>query len=127
MLSIHSVIDEIVDNRGLGECRSIAQIAEIVFRDFSQNTAHDFSGSSFWQARRPLQPIWRRDRPNFLSDPLHQLFPQFVRGFLAQIQGDIGVNALSLDIMRRTDHGSFRYALVRDQGGFDLGGTHSVT
>ncbi len=37
------VVDEIIDDGGIGERRGVAEIGKIIFRDLAQDAAHDFS------------------------------------------------------------------------------------
>ena len=42
------------------------------------------------------------------------------------VQGDIGVDALALDVVGETDDGGLGHVVVQDQGALDLGGAHAV-
>jgi hypothetical protein len=41
-------------------------------------------------------------------------------------QGDIGVDALALDVVREADHGRFGHLRMRDQRAFHFGGADAV-
>ena len=46
---------------------------------------------------------------------------------LAGHRGDVGVDALALDVVRITDNGSFGYLRVGNERGFNLGRAHTVS
>ena len=64
--------------------------------------------------------------PISLRTPAHQFHAQVVARLGAGDQGDIGVDALALDVVRRADHGGLRHLIVRHQRALDLGGAHAV-
>src|SRR3546814_8406854 len=58
--------------------------------------------------------------------PLHQLLAQRVGRLLANLQRDIGVDALPLDGVRVADDGRLGDLCVGDQRALHLGGAHAV-
>ena len=55
---VHTVFDQIVDDRGICQCGGVAQGSKIVFGDLAQDATHDLAGAGFRQARGPLDDIW---------------------------------------------------------------------
>src|SRR5690606_8401588 len=64
---------------------------------------------------------------DFLAYPVLQFLAQLLGGFLTGVQGDVNVNALTLDVVRHTDNGRLGHFRVRDHGALHFGGTHAVT
>ncbi len=54
---VHPVFDQVIDNRWIRKRRCIAQRTKIIFGNFAQDPAHDFTRSGFWQAWGPLDKI----------------------------------------------------------------------
>ena len=73
-----------------------------------------------------MQPIGAGDGADFLADPLDELFLQRVRGFFAEVQRDIGINALALDIMWGSLPQRFSDFRVGDEGALDFCCAHPV-
>ena len=94
--------------------------------DLAEDAAHDFARAGFREAWCPLQPIGASDGADFFADPLDEFFLQRVRRLLAQVQRDIGVDALALDIMRGTHDSTLSDFWVGDEGAFDLCRAHPV-
>jgi hypothetical protein len=69
----------------------------------------------------------RSNRADFLADVGDQFLAQRLGRFDADFQGDIGVNTLTLDVVREADHGRFGDRRMQHQRRFDLGGAHAVT
>src|SRR5580700_585189 len=99
----------------------------LVGRDLAQDPAHDLARARLRQVRRPLQEIGRGDRADLLAHPLHQLAAQRLARLLADLQRDIGVNALALDVVRVTDDSRFSDLWMGDEGAFDLGSAEPMT
>src|SRR3546814_17687138 len=83
-------------------------------------------GARLRQAGRPLDEIGRGDRADLLAHPLHQLLAQRVGRLLANLQRDIGVDALPLDGVRVADDGRLGDLCVGDQRALHLGGAPAV-
>ena len=47
LLPVLAIVDQAVDDTGIGQGGGVAQIGEIVFGDFAQDAAHDLAGSGF--------------------------------------------------------------------------------
>src|SRR6202000_193499 len=58
--------------------------------------------------------------------PGDELLAQLVARLHAGHQGDIGVDALALDVVGVSDPGGFRHLLTRPQRALDSGGAHAV-
>ena len=56
----------------------------------------------------------------------HQILLQRVIGLHPGAQGDIGIDALALHIMRVPHHGGFSDGVMGDKRAFDLGRAHTV-
>src|SRR5262249_21376000 len=72
-LLVLSVAAEVVDHRGIGERRGVAEIAVLVFGDLAQDSAHDLPRARLRQAGRELNEIGRGDRADLLAHPGDQL------------------------------------------------------
>src|SRR5438094_4311762 len=119
LLAVHPVVDELLDDSGIGKGRHIAQGIVLVGGDLAQNAPHDLAGAGLGQTRRPLQHVGGGDRADLLSHPGHKLALELVAGLLLDPQGDISVNALSLEIVRKADDGSFGHFRVGDERALD--------
>ncbi len=64
--------------------------------------------------------------PISLRTQLHQFLAQVLARLLARHQGDIGVDALALDVVRIADHGGLRHFRMRDQRAFHFGSAHAM-
>ena len=115
-----------VDDGGIGERRRVAQVAEIVLGDLAQDAAHDLARARLGQAGRPLDGVGRGDRADLLAHPCHQFLAQFLAGIEPGIQGDVGVDALALDVVREADNGRLGDQLVRHQRALDFGGSDAM-
>src|SRR5690349_10820619 len=65
-LAILPVVDEILNDAGVGQRRGIAQRPIVVFGDLAQNPPHDLAGSGLGQPRRELDHIRDGMRPDLL-------------------------------------------------------------
>src|SRR5690606_18089129 len=63
---------------------------------------------------------------DFLAHVRHQLLAQFLGAFLVANQGDVGVDALALDVVREAHHRRFGDLVVRYQRALHLGGADAV-
>src|SRR3546814_714384 len=106
--------------------RGVAEVGVVVLGYLAQDAAHDLPGARLRQAGRPLDEIGRGDRADLLAHPLHQLLAQRVGRLLANLQRDIGVDALPLDGVRVADGGRLGDLCVGDQRALHLGGAHAV-
>jgi hypothetical protein len=77
-LLVLPVLDQVIDNRGVGQRRGVAQRAEIVLGDLAQDTAHDLARTRLRQARRELDLVRRGDRPDLGAHMLDQFLAQIV-------------------------------------------------
>ena len=73
-----------------------------------------------------MQQVGRCDRSDFLAGPLPKLGNQLVARLAAFDQRDIGIDALTLDVVRISDNGRFRDLWMGDKGGFDFSCSHPV-
>ncbi len=66
------------NNRRIGQRGNIADLVGLVFGNFPQDAAHDFSGTRLRQAGRELDFIRHGNRADFFADVMRQFFFQFV-------------------------------------------------
>ena len=70
-------------------------------RILRESAAHDLAGAGFRQAGGPLDDVGRGDGADFLADEGDQFLASGRRvGVDAGLQGDIGIDALALDVVR---------------------------
>ena len=43
-----TVIDEVVDDAWVGQCRGVAEVGEFILRDLAQDAAHDLAGAGLF-------------------------------------------------------------------------------
>ena len=68
----------------------------------------------------------RRDRADLAPHPRDERLAEVVGRLLSRVQRDIGIDALALDIVRKTDDRGLRDIRVEHQRAFHLGGAHAV-
>src|SRR5690606_606865 len=90
------------------------------------DAAHDLAASRLRQAGGELHNIGRGDGANFLAYPLDQFAAQVVAVVHAVHRGDIGIDALALDVVRHAHDGCLGHQRVFDQRAFHFGGAHAV-
>src|SRR5262249_31531055 len=82
--SVPTILDQIFDNRRIGERRRIAKRAKFILGDLSQNWAHDFPRAALGQSRRNLDNVGSSNRTDFLATPRDQFLAQPRRGLAAR-------------------------------------------
>src|SRR6056297_4257084 len=60
-VAVHPVLDQLVDNAGVGQCRGVAKAAIVVLGNLAQDTAHDLARTGLGQTRGPLDEVRRGD------------------------------------------------------------------
>ena len=126
LAAVQPVVHQIGDDRGIGQRRHVTKLLMLVGRDLAQDATHDLAGACLGQRRRPLDQVRRGDRADLLAHPLSQLGAQRLAGLVAGFQGDVGIDRLTLDIVRIADTGRFGDLGMRHQRAFDLGGADTV-
>ncbi|MPL84631.1 hypothetical protein SDC9_30596 [bioreactor metagenome] len=124
---VHAVVDQLLHHRGIGQRRDVAKAAIIVLGDLAQDAAHDLARAGLRQAGRPLDQVGLGDRADLGAHPLLEFLAQRVRGLLVVHQGDIGVDALALELVRVAHDRSLGHRRMGDKRGFDFGRAHAVT
>ena len=76
----NTVLDQVIDNGRVGQCRGITQGIHFVGCNFTQDSPHDLAGAGFWQAGCPLDDIRRGDWADFLANMGDQRFTQISSG-----------------------------------------------
>uniref|UniRef100_A0A0N4Z5G8 PE-PGRS family protein n=1 Tax=Parastrongyloides trichosuri TaxID=131310 RepID=A0A0N4Z5G8_PARTI len=120
------VLHQIIHDRRIGQRRGVAQGAQIVLGDLPQDPPHDLARAGLGQTRRPLNHVGRGDGADLLADLGDQDLAQVFGGLDPLVQGDIGVDALTLDVVGEADDGGLGHVVVQDQGALDLGRAHAV-
>ena len=113
-------------HRRIGQRRGIAQAVGLVGGDLAQDAAHDLAAARLRQRRRPLDRIRRGDRADLLAHPGDQFLAQLLGRFLAQLQRDIGVDALALQVVREAHHRGLGHLRMRHQRAFHFRGAHAM-
>src|SRR5690606_29632604 len=103
-----------------------AQLVGRILGDLAQHAAHDLAAAGLGQCRRPLDVVGRGGRADLVAHLLHQLPAQRFARLDAFVQGDVGVDALSLDVVREAHDRGLGDAVVADQRALDLGGADAV-
>src|SRR6266566_1838527 len=119
-------MDEVVHDGRIGQGRGVAKIAEFVFGDLAQDTTHDLAGARLRQVRGELDQVGRSDRTDLFAHPADQLLAQLLGWLFSGHQRHVGVDALSLDVVRVANHGSFRNLWMGDQRRFHFGSAKPV-
>ena len=99
----------------------------LVGGDLAKNAPHDLAGARLGQTRRPLKQVGSGNRADLPSHPGDELAPQFLARGLRYLQRYVRIDALPLDVVRKSDNGSFRDPRMGDQGALDLGGAEAMT
>ena len=126
-LFVLPVADEVIHHGRIGQGRGIAEVAILIFGDFAQDPSHDLAGAGFRQARRELDQIRRGDRSDLLAHPAHQFLAKVFGRLFADHQGDIGIDALTFDVVRIADDSSFRNFRMRNERALDFGGAEPMS
>ena len=87
----------------------------LVRGDLAQDPAHDLAAARLRQIGRPLDQIRRGDRADLLPHLHHQLLAQRLARLVAGLQGDIGIDALALDVVRIAHDRGLGHLGMRDQ------------
>ena len=125
--AILAVIDKLIHDSRIGECGRVTECIQFVGRNLAQDTTHDFSRPGFRQTGCPLNDIWCGDRADFAAHQRDQFLAQFICAIHTDHQGDVGVDALSFDVVWVADHCGFRHLVVQYQRALDFSGAHAVT
>ena len=75
---IHPVVDQLVDDVGIGQGRDVPESVVLVGGDLAKNSPHDLTGPGLRQTRRSLQQVGSRNRADLLTHPRDELAPQFL-------------------------------------------------
>src|ERR1700693_4917358 len=118
--------DQLLDHGGVGQRRDVPELIGFVGGDLAQNSSHDLAGARLRQPWRPLDDIGRRNRADFLAHPGAQLRAQRFAGLSHRNQVDVDVNALSLDVMRKSHSGLLLHLRMSHQRPFDFRGAQAV-
>src|SRR5660397_162537 len=121
-----AVLYQVLDHGRISQGGDISQLIHFISRDLAENAPHDLAAPGLGQCRSPLDEVRSRNGSDLLADMLDQLIPQRFSGLHPGIQGDVSVNALTLDLMREADYGRFGHGVVTDQSGLHLCGAHTV-
>src|SRR5688500_15078535 len=92
-------LDQGVDQARVGERRRVAERPIIVLGDLAQDAPHDLARAGLGQAGGEMEMVGRRDRPDLLPDVEAKLLLERLAMPLAGDQGDVGVDALALDVV----------------------------
>src|SRR5262249_38738351 len=117
---------EVGDHARVGKRCRVAEVGDVAFGDLAQDAAHDLAGAGLRQAGGPLDDVGLGERADLAAHVLDQLPAQSVGRLRSDHQGDVGVDALALDLVRVADHGGLGHGRVADQGALDLGGAEAV-
>src|SRR5689334_13965784 len=71
-LLVLAVLDEIVDHRGIGQRRGVAEARGLVLSDLAQDAAHDLAGARLGKPGCELDQIGGGDRTDVLAHPGHE-------------------------------------------------------
>ena len=122
-----TILDKIVDHVRIGKGRRVAKIVDLVLGDLAQDAPHDLAGTRFREAGGELDDVRRGDRADVVTHPALQLLAQVVVALRAALQGDIGVDALALLLVRIADDCRLGDLRVGAERTFDFGRPHAVT
>ena len=73
-----------------------------------------------------MDDVRSSDGADFLAHPVLHFLVQFGGRYFTGVEGDIGIDALALDVVRHTNHRRFGDFRVRHQCRFNFGGAHAV-
>src|ERR1700689_2252833 len=124
---LRMLVDELLDHAGIRERGNISQLIVFVGGNLSQDAAHDLSRTSLRQGRSPLNDVRRCDRTDFPAHPIAQLRAQRFGRLGAGDQRDVNIDALSFDVVRKSDHSGLSDGWMSHQSAFYFGGAQPVT
>src|SRR5690606_10607536 len=119
-------LDQRVDQAGIGEPGGVAERAEVVFGDLAQDAPHDLARTGLGQGRGEVEQVGAGDRPDLGADLVAQLVRQRLAFRLPLHQGDVGVDALALDLVRAADHRRLGDRRMGDERALERGGAEPV-
>ena len=56
-LLVLPVADQVIDDGWIRQSRGVPKIAELIFRDFAEDSSHNLAGARLWKTRRELDQI----------------------------------------------------------------------
>ena len=111
---------DFVNNTRIRDGRCIAEMVEVVGRHLGQNAAQDLTSAVFWQGWRPPDDIRGGDRADTGAHPVDNFAAQCITLGDLDLQGDVGENAQSLQLVRVANDRRLRDRWVRSDGAFQL-------
>ena len=124
--------DDAVDDRGVEERGSVAELVVLAAGHLAEDAAHDLARTRFGQARRELHAVWAGDVANLGVDLDADFLAQCrdasgVAGQGAVFEDHISVDRLTLDGVRVANDGALGHGRMRIDGVLNLGGAKAVT
>eukprot|EP01137_Pigoraptor_chileana_P016380 Opistho-2@5821 len=95
----NTACDEFVNNGGIGECACVAQLIELIVRNFSQNASHDLATASLGKCGGVLDEVGGRKRPDLVPDLRLQFLDELIGHCGTVRKSDKCVYSLSLHIV----------------------------
>ena len=97
------------------------RLLSVAFGDLAQDAAHDLAGAGLGQAGRELDHIRLGDGTDLMADEFLAVRPLSASLAVdARLQGDIGIDALALDVVGIADHRGFGHLDDCPPGRFPL-------
>ena len=98
----------------------------VTLGDFTQDAAHDFTGTRFWHAFGKLDFLRRGVRADVGPDGFNNFPFHLVSRRLAGFKGDEGIDRVAFNVVRVADDCSFCNGRMRADRALDLSGAKVV-
>jgi hypothetical protein len=117
-----AIPDENIHDGWFGERSQVTEAVVIEGHHLSQNSPHDFAAPRLWQARCNMNHVRRGECADGGSHLLFQRTDQFllIGALESRVEQNVGIDALALDGMWKTNDGGLSHCFVGDKGALDF-------
>lgn len=120
------ILDDLVDDAGIGEGGSVAELILLAGQNLAQDPPHDLARSRLGQIGHAEDGFGCGEGTDGLSHLHDEVFPQRVVDLVAILNADKGIDGLPREFVMDADHGSLANGVVFNERGLDLSGGQSV-
>lgn len=105
----------------------ITELILLAGENLPEDTPHDLAAAGLGEIGHDVHGLGRREGPDAPADLEDELLAERVRGLVAVLDGNKGVDGLARELVRHTNDGSLGDGGVLNQGSLDFGSRQTVT